>query len=94
MTTNRDHSMSTLIAISPASSFDLAADRSHHDHLEPRPGEIAVGVIIGRISEYFDIFVYAIASIMVFPKLVFPYGDALTGMLVALALSRQGESAH
>ena len=29
-----------------------------------RPGEIAIGVIIGRTSEYFDFFVYAIASVM------------------------------
>ena len=33
------------------------------------PGEIAVGVAIGRASEYFDFFVYAIASVLVFPAL-------------------------
>jgi hypothetical protein len=36
------------------------------------PGDIAVGVIIGRTSEFFDFFVYAIASVIVFPKLMFP----------------------
>ncbi|WP_213773079.1 MFS transporter [Bradyrhizobium sp. dw_78] len=49
-------------------------------------GEIAVGVIIGRTSEFFDFFVYAIASIVVFPKLVFPYVDALTGTLYSFAI--------
>ena len=32
------------------------------------PAEIAVGVIIGRTSEFFDFFVYAIASVLVFPR--------------------------
>ncbi|WP_116090083.1 MFS transporter [Sphingomonas crusticola] len=50
------------------------------------PGEIAIGVIIGRTSEFFDFFVYAIASVLVFPSVVFPYVDALTGTLYSFAL--------
>src|SRR5205085_7507157 len=50
------------------------------------PGEIAIGVIIGRTSEFFDFFVYAIASVLVFPQLVFPYVDALTGTLYSFAI--------
>ena len=45
------------------------------------PGEMAIGVIIGRTSEFFDFFVYAIASVIVFPKLVFSFTDPLTGTL-------------
>ncbi len=62
------------------------------DSLDPRghaglnPGEIAVGVIIGRTSEYFDFFVYAIASVVVFPKLVFPFVDPVTGTLYSFAV--------
>ncbi|MGY4828883.1 MFS transporter [Sphaerotilaceae bacterium SBD11-9] len=48
---------------------------------EVAPGEIAVGVVIGRASEYFDFFVYGIASVLVFPALFFPFTDALTGTL-------------
>ena len=51
-----------------------------------RPGEIAIGVIIGRTGEFFDFFVYAIASVLVFPALVFPFVDALTGTLYSFAL--------
>ena len=51
-----------------------------------RPGEIAVGVVIGRKSEFFDYFVYAIASVLVFPSLIFPYVDALTGTLYSFAI--------
>ena len=50
------------------------------------PGEIAIGVIVGRTSEFFDFFVYALASVLVFPSLVFPYVDVLTGTLYAFAL--------
>ncbi|GAA4760976.1 MFS transporter [Stakelama sediminis] len=50
------------------------------------PGEIAIGVIIGRTSEFFDFFVYAIASVLVFPSYVFPYVDRLTGTLLSFAV--------
>jgi MFS family permease len=51
-----------------------------------KPGEIAIGVIIGRTSEFFDFFVYAIASVLVFPTLVFPYVNHVTGTLYSFAL--------
>lgn len=50
------------------------------------PGEIAIGVMIGRASEFFDFFVYAIASVLVFPKHVFPFADPLTGTLFSFAV--------
>src|SRR3954464_11657437 len=56
------------------------------DHGGVKPGEIAIGVIIGRTSEFFDFFVYAIASVLVFPSVVFPYVDALTGTLYSFGL--------
>ena len=49
-------------------------------------GEIAIGVIIGRTSEFFDFFVYAIASVVVFPRLIFPHLDPLQGMIWSFAL--------
>ena len=59
-----------------------ALPKGHHDeksHIEP--SEIAIGVVIGRSSEYFDFFVYAIASVVVFPKVFFPQLDLLTATL-------------
>ena len=50
------------------------------------PGEIAIGVIIGRTSEFFDFFVYAIASCIVFPAHVFPYLSPLSGTLWSFAI--------
>lgn len=51
-----------------------------------RPGDIAIGVVIGRTGEFFDFFVYAIASVLVFPRWVFPYADPLTATLYSFAL--------
>jgi len=58
--------------------------RAAHDQVDN--GDIAIGVIIGRTSEFFDFFVYAIASVVVFPKLVFPYADPLTGTLYSFGI--------
>lgn len=56
------------------------------DEAQVAPGDIAVGVVIGRASEYFDFFVYGIASVLVFPSVFFPFVDRLHGTLYAFAL--------
>jgi MFS family permease len=63
---------------------DQLVVNARHDAV--RPGEIAIGVIIGRTSEFFDFFVYAIASVIVFPKLVFPEVGPLRGTLYSFAI--------
>lgn len=55
-------------------------------HADVAPGEIAVGVVIGRASEYFDFFVYGIASALVFPSVFFPFADRLTATLYAFTV--------
>ena len=57
---------------------------SHHGAIEP--GEIAIGVVIGRASEYFDFFVYAIASVLVFPTVFFPNEARLEGTLYSFVI--------
>lgn len=47
------------------------------------PGEIAIGVILGRLSEMFDFFVFGIAAVLVFPQIFFPFVDAKTGTFYA-----------
>jgi len=72
----------------PANSTPLEHDARLVNAREHRiaPGEIAIGVIIGRTSEFFDFFVYAIASVLVFPSLLFPYVNAETGTFYSFAL--------
>ena len=71
-------------------SRELEADARAVNHgggeVNVQSEEIAIGVIIGRTSEFFDFFVYAIASVIVFPQLMFPYVDRLTGTLYSFAL--------
>ncbi|MGA2778826.1 MAG: MFS transporter [Steroidobacteraceae bacterium] len=78
--------MSTRSAISAPPRPEPSPDLPHDARGDVTPSDIAVGVIIGRTSEFFDFFVYAIASVMVFPKLVFPYVDPLTGTLLSFAV--------
>lgn len=48
--------------------------------------DMAVGVVIGRSSEFFDFFVYAIASVLVFPRVMFPFLPPLEGVLWSFVL--------
>lgn len=64
-------------------ALGLPMSKAHH---EISPGEISIGVIIGRTSEFFDFFVYGIASVLVFPALFFPFVDALTGTIYSFAI--------
>ena len=50
-------------------------------HAKVAPGEIAIGVVIGRTSEYFDFFVFGIACVLVFPSVFFPFESLLNGIL-------------
>ena len=50
------------------------------------PSEIAIGVIIGRAAEYFDFFVFAMASVVVFPKVFFPFAEPVTATLYSFAM--------
>ncbi|HEU0196088.1 MAG TPA: MFS transporter [Nevskiaceae bacterium] len=52
-------------------------------HVDPghvSSSDVAIGVVIGRASEYFDFFVFAIASVIVFPAVFFPFATPQTGM--------------
>jgi MFS family permease len=77
-------SASTAEPTSPQLERNARRAAVHGHRIAPR--EIAIGVIIGRTGEFFDFFVYAIASVLVFPALVFPYADPVTGTLYAFAL--------
>lgn len=62
------------------------ARQVNNDRSQVAPGEIAVGVVIGRASEYFDFFVYGIASVLVFPSVFFPFEERLQGTLYAFTI--------
>nr|WP_286666136.1 MFS transporter [Variovorax sp. J2P1-59] len=78
--------------ISPSSTESPLHETLHEgpegdaDHAHVTPSEIAVGVVIGRASEYFDFFVYGIASVLVFPAVFFPFENRLEGTLFAFTI--------
>jgi MFS family permease len=71
----------------PDYGHESEASLSHADtHEDVGPGDIAVGVVIGRSAEYFDFFVFGIACVLVFPALLFPFASRLEGTLLAFAV--------
>ena len=78
--------MST-VANPTSSGLERDARRIHDDNKPLSPGSIAIGVVIGRTSEFFDFFVYGLGSILVFPKLIFPFAPSpVAATLMAFAL--------
>ena len=77
--------MSADYAVPSTTALERDAHEASSDHTVA-PGEIAIGVVIGRAAEYFDFFVYGIASVLIFPGVFFPFADPLTGTLYAFAL--------
>jgi MFS family permease len=69
-----------------STTFEHDARLTTADHSKVAPGEIAVGVVIGRASEYFDFFVYGIASVLIFPQVFFPFLTRLEGILAAFVV--------
>lgn len=80
----------TTSSISPGTPQEQLHGTLHEgsdtEHSHVQPGEIAVGVVIGRASEYFDFFVYGIASVLVFPAVFFPFEEKLEGILWAFVI--------
>lgn len=71
----------------PSSSSMERDARQIHDDKPISAGSIVIGVIIGRTGEFFDFFVYGLACVLVFPRLVFPFaGDPVTATLYSFAV--------
>jgi MFS family permease len=54
------------------------------------PGDLAVGVIVGRISQSFDVFVFGLGCVLAFPRVFFPFASQLDGMFYAFAIFAVG----
>ncbi len=65
---------SEMSANTTVTGLERDAQQAMGDH-KVHPNEIAIGVVIGRASEYFDFFVFGIACVLVFPKVFFPFVD-------------------
>jgi MFS family permease len=63
-----------------------AGQTTEHVHLT----DIAIGVIIGRSTEFFEFFVFALACVLVFPYTLFPFVSPVDGTLFAFAVLALG----
>jgi MFS family permease len=76
----------------PISSAQPATDSAvhagdAHDHDEQlAPGDLAVGVVVGRISQSFDFFVFGIGCVLAFPAVFFPFASRIDGVFYAFAI--------
>jgi len=87
MATTHADNFPGIAATSPGAQPAKQPGRNNHDdRTSIKPAEIAIGVVIGRASEYFDFFVYAIASVLVFPAVFFPFEQRLEGTLYSFAI--------
>lgn len=79
--------MTTTAGYQPSSTSMERDARQIHDDKPVSPGSIAIGVVIGRMSEFFDFFVFGLASVLVFPQLVFSFApDRLTATLYSFSI--------
>lgn len=69
-----------------ANVVDDVPSNTGPEESEAAAGRIAGAVVIGRTTEFFDFFVYGIASVLVFPKIFFAPTDTLTAMLYSFAI--------
>jgi MFS family permease len=71
----------------PSSSALERDARQIHDDKPVSAGNIAIGVVIGRTSEFFDFFVFGLGCVLVFPRLVFSFvPDPVTATLYSFAI--------
>ena len=67
-------SVTTQTAVTPAHAPDVT------------PGDISIGVVIGRISEFFDFFVFGLGCVLVFPKVFFPFASEVHGIFYSFMI--------
>lgn len=62
-----------------------SAEALSHAH-DVTPGDISIGVVIGRISEFFDFFVFGLGCVLVFPRVFFPFASELDGIFYSFMI--------
>lgn len=77
--------MSTSNAQSVTGSVVHAQGGSPHRE-QLAAGDLAVGVMVGRISQSFDFFVFGIGCVLAFPAVFFPFASRIDGVFYSFAV--------
>ena len=80
--------MSSSESLTTPPASDARAGAPHDSHVTP--GDLVVGVTVGRISQSFDVFVFGLGCVLAFPKAYFPFASQLDGMFYAFAIFALG----
>ena len=72
------------MSISNADPASLAHAAHPHDQLTS--GDLAIGVVIGRICQSFDLFVFGIGCVLAFPSVFFPFASHMDGIFYSFLL--------
>ena len=76
------------MSISNAQSAGHPASLAHganpHDQLTS--GDLAIGVVIGRICQSFDLFVFGLGCVLAFPAVFFPFASHIDGVFYSFVL--------
>lgn len=72
------------IQSAPGSVVHAHGGGSHTEQLAA--GDLAVGVVVGRISQSFDFFVFGIGCVLAFPAVFFPFASELDGVFYSFAI--------
>jgi len=76
----------------PASSTPSLPDSVSHAHGGSShaelmtPGDLAVGVMVGRACQSFDFFVFGIGCVLAFPAVFFPFASQIDGVFYSFAI--------
>ncbi|WP_225578417.1 MULTISPECIES: MFS transporter [Rhodanobacter] len=62
----------------------LAHGANPHDQLTS--GDLAIGVVIGRICQSFDLFVFGLGCVLAFPEVFFPFASHMDGVFYSFVL--------
>lgn len=74
----------------PTGASSLAQPQSGSHDRPITPGDISVGVVVGRTASFFDVFVFGIACALVFPGVFFPFANSADGMFYSFAIFALG----
>lgn len=79
-----------MVSESELSQSGVQTAKAGHSSSHVQLTDIAIGVIIGRASEFFEFFVFALACVLVFPYTIFPFVSPVEGTLYAFAVLALG----
>ncbi|HEU0229528.1 MAG TPA: MFS transporter [Burkholderiaceae bacterium] len=82
--------MSSTSHAQPVGPSGLAPSQSGSHDRPITPGDISVGVVVGRTAGFFDVFVFGIACALVFPGVFFPFANSADGMFYSFAVFALG----